>query len=189
VAAGSKVTVPGPFPPGQTLLQFAYSIPLGSATIAIDQKLPAAMTQVSVIVQKIGALQLASPQIAQRREMPAEGHSYIVGQGGALKAGDTLSLTLSGLPSRPLWPRALTVVLAAAILLAGAWAATRQPRAEAPAARRTLHGRREKLFAELASLETQRRKGSIDPGTYAARRESLVTALEDLYRGLDREVA
>jgi hypothetical protein len=189
VAAGSKVTVPGPLPPGQTLLQFAYSIPLGRATIAIEQKLPAALTQVSVIVQKVGAMQLASPQIGQRREMPAEGQTYIVGQGGALKAGDTVSLTLSGLPSRALWPRALTVALAAAILLGGAWAATRQPRADAAAPRRNLHGRREKLFAELASLEAQRRKGSIDPETYAGRRESLVTALEDLYRGLDREVA
>ena len=43
-----------------------------------------------MIVQKIGALQLDSPQIAQRREMPADGQNYIVGQGGALKAGDTV---------------------------------------------------------------------------------------------------
>jgi hypothetical protein len=56
-------------------------------------------------------------------------------------------------------------------------------------ARRNLHVQREKLFADLASLETQRRNGSIDPSAYASRRESLVTALEDLYRDLDREVA
>ena len=55
--------------------------------------------------------------------------------------------------------------------------------------RKDLQGRREKLFAQLTALETERRKGAIDADTYAARRESLVTALEDLYRGLDREVA
>jgi hypothetical protein len=38
-------------------------------------------------------------------------------------------------------------------------------------------------------LEAQRRKGAIDADASAARRESLVTALEDLYSGLDREVA
>jgi hypothetical protein len=134
-------------------------------------------------------MQLASPQLAQRREMAAEGNVYIVGQGGALKAGDTVSLTLSGLPSRASWPSAFAVGLAAVILAGGAWAATRMPRAGTAPAKQHLHNRREKLFADLASLEAQRRKGTIDAETYAVRRESLVTALEDLYRGLDREVA
>lgn len=189
VAAGKRVTVNGPFAPGQTLLQFAYSIPMGSDTIAIEQTLPAALPQLSVIVQKTGAMQLASPQIAQRREIPADGKTYIIGQGGALKAGDTVSLTLSGLPSRPSWPRTLAVTLAVVVLAGGAWAASRRTRAGTTPLRRNLQGQREKLFAELASLEAQRRKGALDPETYAARRESLVTALEDLYRGLDREVA
>jgi len=189
VAAGSKVTVSGPFAPGATMLQFAYSIPLGRDTITIEQKLPAAMPQLAVVVQKLGEMQLVSPQVTQRREMPAEGHTYIVGQGGGLKAGDTVSLTLSGLPSRPSWPPVLAVTVAVAILAWGAWSATSRGHGGEPGARRTLQGRRDKLFAELASLETQRRKGTLDAAAYATRRESLVTALEDLYRGLDREVA
>jgi hypothetical protein len=188
VAAGNRVTVNGPFAPGLTTLQFAYSIPLGSDSIAIEQKLPAALPQLSVVVQKLGAMQLISPQIEQRREMSADGNTYIVGQGGPLKAGDTVSLTLSGLPSRAAWPRAFAVTLAAAILAGGAWAASRRPRA-VTTVRRNLHGQREKLFAELASLEAARREGTLDARTYASRRESLVIALEDLYRGLDREVA
>lgn len=189
VAAGHKVTVTGPFAPGNTLVQFAYSLPLGSESIAIEQKLPAALPQLSVIAQKLGAMQLASPQITQRREMAADGHTYIVGQGGALRAGDTVSLTLSDLPARPSWPRNVAIALAAVILGVGLWAATRRSGKATPPARRNLHSQREKLFAELASLEAQRRKGSIDAPAYASRRESLVTALEDLYRGLDREVA
>src|SRR5262245_19018889 len=189
VAAGKKVTVNGPFAPGATILQFAYSIPLGSDAIAVEQKLPAALPQLSVVAQKIGSMQLASPQLSQRREMAADGNTYIVAQGGALKAGDTVSLTLTNLPSRPRWPSAAAVGLAAGILGWGAWAATRRARAAVPASRRDLQGRRDKMFAELAALEAQRRKGTIDADAYAARRESLVTALEDLYRGLDREVA
>jgi hypothetical protein len=50
-----------------------------------------------------------------------------------------------------------------------------------------LLARREKLFTDLASLEAARRKGRIDAATYAVRREALVTALEDLYAGIDRE--
>jgi hypothetical protein len=189
VAGGGKVTVTGPFAPGQTVVNFAYSMPLGSETIVIAQPLPAALPQLSVVVEKVGALQLASPQIAQRREMPADGKMYIVGQGPGLKAGEPVSLTLSGLPSRPSWPRNVAVTLAVMIVAWGVWAATRRTRAAMAPARRNLHAQREKLFADLASLEAERHKGSIDPSAYASRRESLVTALEDLYRGLDREVA
>jgi hypothetical protein len=52
-----------------------------------------------------------------------------------------------------------------------------------------LNARRDKLFSELASLDAQRRKGTIEAGAYASRREQLVSALEDLYAGLEREVA
>jgi hypothetical protein len=189
VAAGSKVSVNGPFPPGNTVVQFGYSLPLGSDTIAVAQKLPVQLPQVSLVVQKTSGMQLDSPQITARREMPADGNMYIVAQGGALAAGDTLSLTLSGLPSRPSWPRTLAVTLAAAILAVGVYSAVRKPTTGEGSSGKRLQGRRERLFAELTALETQRRKGAIDAGTYATRRESLVTALEDLYRGLDREVA
>jgi hypothetical protein len=191
-AAGRKVTVNGPFAPGNTVVQFAYSIPLGAETIKIDEKLPIELPQLSLVVQKLGAMQLTSAQIAQRREMSADNGTYIVAQGGAIAAGGVLSLTLSGLPARPAWPRTIAVGLAAVILAIGAYAATRRPTPAGQRVRSSLHGRREKLFGELAALETERRKGAIDAETYARRRESLVTALEDLYRGSDgtvREVA
>ena len=189
VAAGKKVTVNGPFAPGSTTLQFAYSIPLGSETIVIAQKMPAQVTQFTVIAQKIGAMQLASPQVTEKREMPAEGQTFIVGQGGAVKAGDTVTVTLSSLPNRPAWPAMLTLVIAGVILAAGAWGAMRGGSPQLDKTRAQLQGRRDKLFAELTQLEEQRRKGTVDDRVYATRREHLVTALEDLYAGLEREVA
>jgi hypothetical protein len=188
VAAGSRVSVNGPFPPGNTVVQFAYSLPLGADTIDIVQKLPIALPQVSLVAQKIGAMQLTSPNVAQRREMAADGNTYIVAQGGAIGAGDVLSLSLSGLPSRPTWPRNVAVGLAVLILAAGAYGASRRSSASRPPSDKQLHSQRERLFADLTSLEAQRRKGTIDADTYAARRESLVTALEDLYRGIDSKV-
>jgi hypothetical protein len=190
VAAGNRVTVTGPFAPGDTLVQFAYSIPLGAETIAIAQRMPAQLTQFSVVAQKIGAMRLVSPQIAQQRDMTSEGQAYIVGQGGAVKAGDTVSLTLSGLPHRSSWPMQVTLLVAAVILAGGAWGALRNRETPKQATRRgQLQARREKLFAELAALEAQRRKGSVDGKVHAARREALVTALEEVYAGIEREVA
>ena len=189
VAAGSRVTVSGPYAPGNTLVQFAYSVPLGSERIVLAQQMPAALMRVTVIAQKIGGMQLLSPQITQRREMTADGQTYIVGEGGSLKAGDTLAVTLGGLPHRATWPRNLVLVLAVVIIGAGAWGASRGGSPHVSARRQQLQTRREKLFAELAALEEQRRTGSVDARVYATRREQLVTALEDLYAGLEREPA
>jgi hypothetical protein len=186
VAAGNRVTITGPFAPGNTLVQFAYSVPLGSEAITLAQRLPAQMTQVSVLAQKIGAMQLSSPQISERREMAADGQNYIVGQGGAVKAGDTLALTLTGLPHRAAWPRNVALLFAGLILAAGAWGATRRTATPHQNARRgQLNGRRDRLFTELTGLEAARRQGTIDPAAYAARRADLVTSLEDLYAELE----
>ena len=188
VAAGNRVTVSGPFAPGTTVVQFAYSIPLGSDEITVAQKMPAQLSQVSVIAQKIGAMQISSPQLAEHRDMTADGQTYIVGQGGAVRAGDVVSLTLTGVPHRPAWPRNIALALAAVILAAGCWGAVRGRQAVGDRDRkRRLQIERDKLFAQLASLETQRRKGTIDGDAYAARREALVSALEDLYIGLEQE--
>jgi hypothetical protein len=189
VAAGKKVTVNGPFAPGDTMVQFAYSIPLGNETVVIAQKLPAQMTQMSVIAQKIGGMQLNSPQLTEKREMPADGQTFLVGQGGSVKAGDTVTLTLSGLPHRSSAPAMVTLVLSGLILAAGAWGASRSRTPQQDKTRAQLQARRDKLFAELTQLEEQRRKGTVDVRVYATRREHLVTALEDLYAGLEREVA
>jgi hypothetical protein len=189
VAAGNRVTVTGPFAPGDTTVQFAYSVPLGAERIVLAQKIPAQMTNLSVIAQKIGTMQLSSPQLTQRREMAADGQTYIVGDGGMVKAGDTVTLTLSALPYRAVWPRNLALAISVIVLAAGAWAATRGASPQQASRRQQMNTRRDKLFAELAALEEQRRKGGLDARVYATRREQLVTALEDLYAGLEREVA
>jgi hypothetical protein len=190
VAAGKKVTVTGPFAPGNTMVQFAYSVPLGSEEIVLAQNLPVQMTQMAVVAQKVGSMQMSSPQITEKREMQADGQTYIVGQGGAVRAGDTVTLTLSGLPHRAEWPKVVALLLAGIILAAGIWGAIRGAASAPQSARRgQLNARRDKLFSELAALDAQRRKGTIEAGAYASRREQLVSALEDLYAGLDRETA
>jgi len=189
VAAGKRVTVTGPFAPGNTMVQFAYSVPLGTEEIVLAQKMPAQMTQMAVVAQKIGGMQLSSPQVTEKREMQADGQTYIVGQGGAVRAGDTVTLTLSGLPHRAEWPKTVALLLAGIILAAGIWGARGAVTAPQSARRGQLNARRDKLFSELASLDAQRRKGTIEAGAYASRREQLVSALEDLYAGLEREVA
>jgi hypothetical protein len=189
-AAGKRVTVNGPFPPGATLVQFAYNLPYTGATVDYRQTLPASLSQVTIIAQKVEGMAVTSPHISQQREMRADGGQYLVGQGPAVPAGSDITVSFSGLPHAATWPRNLALALAVVILTSGALAAFRGRRSPAAdAERRRLELERERLFAALASLETSQRTGAIDPVTYAEERRRLVVALERVYAALDDQVA
>jgi hypothetical protein len=176
--AGRRVTINGPFAPGNTDVQFAYTVPYSAETVTIAQRLPIVLERVTILAQKVGAMQLGSPQIAQQREMSAEGQTYIVGQGPGLKAGDTMTLTFTGLPFERTWPRNVALAIASAILAAGAWVARRGGRAarQADGRRRKLAEKRDRLFGELTTLEEKNRR-------------DLVAALERVYAEMDEEAA
>lgn len=190
VAAGDRVTVQGPFAPGPTLVQFAYTMPYDGESVSIEQRLPAPLAQVAVVVQKLGDVRLSSPQISQQREAEAGGQTYVLGQGPALAAGSTFAVELSGLPHAAVWPRYVALGLAFVILAAGGFAAIR---GAGPAAggreRERLEAERERLFAELTRLEDAHRDGSIDQRWYTSRRRELVAALERVYAAMDEAVA
>jgi hypothetical protein len=191
VVAGKQVRVNGPFPPGSTLVQFGYSLPIDGASLTVGQRLPIVLNQLSVMAQKVGAMELHSPQIADHRDMPLQGETFIVAKGPAVAAGSTVSLTFSGLPHHAVWPRNVALLLAALILVAGVWGSARHGqigRAESER-RRRLDARRDRLFAELASIEEQHRQQTIDPQRYASRRSELMAALERIYAEIDGEAA
>src|SRR5207249_8294378 len=120
---GRRVTVHGPFPPGATFVQVAYALPGDGGTVDIAQKFPANTEQLAVIVKKVGATTFTSPQIPSQREMPAEGETYIAGIGGAVPAGQTIRLSVSGFPHHSTAPRTIALILAGAIAVIGIWAA------------------------------------------------------------------
>lgn len=189
-AEGDQITVSGPFPPGVTLVQFGYTVPYSSDSLTISHRIPAALAQLAVAVQKTGSMRLESPQLTQQREMNAQGQTYIVGNGPPLPAGTTVALNISGLPHTASWPRNLALGLAAVILLLGGWAATAASGAHQIAAeRQRLETERERLFAELAALEESQRAGRVEPQPYTARRRELIASLERVYAALDETVA
>jgi hypothetical protein len=190
VLAGKRVTITGPFPPGSTLAQFGYSLPIHGASLTVEQRLPVALNQVSVMAQKVGGMELHSAQIAEHRDMPLQGETFIVAKGPAVAAGQTVAFTLSGLPHQALWPRNLAVGLAVVILAAGAWGSTRLGKsAPDDERRRRLDAKRDRLFAELTSIEEQHGQNSIDPERYGSRRGELIAALEHVYAEMDGEAA
>jgi hypothetical protein len=184
---GNRVTVQGPFPPGHTFVQVGQLLPLGDGEIHISQAFPAATEQLAVVVRKVGATALASPQVAQQRDIPADGDVFIAGTGGNVAAGTPIDLTVSGYPHYNSAPRWTALTLAVLILSAGVWAATKtgEPAADQAGERKRLIARREKLFSDLVRLENDYRAGRANAQRRASRREELLAALEQVYGALD----
>lgn len=186
-AEGRRAVVAGPFPPGTTLVQFAYAVPYSGPNLTIEQRMPVVLNQVTVMAQKVGDMRLSSPQIAQHREMSAQGETYIVGQGPGVRAGDAVSFSFTGLPYAPVWPRNVALALATMILTGGTWASFRTRGTAGRSGRSALETRRDRLFSELTAIEHRHRAGHVDPAHHASRRQELITELESVYAALDTE--
>jgi hypothetical protein len=186
---GPRVTVNGPFPPGQTLVQVACELPAASGSVDIEQRFPAAIDELAIVVKKVGDTKLASPLIKAQQDMAAEGETFIAATGPGVPAGQPITLTVSGLPHHSAWPRWTALLLAMTIIAIGAWAATtrRSDETARAADRKRLEARREKLLNDLVRAENDRRSGRMDPARYAARRAELVALLEGVYGALDDE--
>jgi hypothetical protein len=192
---GSRVQVNGPFPPGSSLVNIGAEMPVPSGAVDLEQRFPAAMGDFAVIVKKVGDTKVASPQITEQREVPAQGEVFIAGAGAPFAAGQTLTISLTGMPHHNTTPRYVALALAGLILVAGVWAGTRPKSVVASVAadRKRLMARREKLLAELVRLEREARNDAdgaaraADGGRLAARREEIVASLEHIYGALDTD--
>jgi hypothetical protein len=185
---GDKVTVAGPFAPGRTLVQAAFQLQVDSAAVEFTQRFPADLQQVAVVVKKLGDIKLSSPQISRQQDMTNAGETFIAATGGAVAAGQPLTLTIDNLPHHSAVPRWTALGLVGVILAAGVWWARRPEGADRRAAdRKRLIARREKLFADLVRLEQDSRAGKVADGRYEARRESLLASLEHVYGALDSD--
>jgi hypothetical protein len=185
--AGTRVTVQGPFAPGHTFAQVAFGMRSEGGALDIAQTWPASLEHVAVVVKKVGNTTLSSPQIREQRELPANGEVFIAATGGTVAAGQPLVLSLSDIPHHSSAGRRIALTLAVGIVLLGAWAATRPTGVASAQAvdRKRLLARRDKLFNDLVRLETDRRNGRTDDRRYAARREDLLAALEQVYGNLE----
>jgi hypothetical protein len=181
---GDRVRINGPFPPGITQVQIGYRYPYRGDTVVLTQQWPAAFEEVFVAAEKVGNMQMTSPQFQQTQDANAGGTPFIMAQGGRLNAGDTLSLTLTGLPHRNMIVRDVGLAAGALILLAGLWFGISGRRASRDHVK-DLTRRKEKLLADLVALEQQRRAHRIEERKYVSRRQALVTQLERVMGELD----
>ncbi len=187
-AAGRRVSISGPFPPGNTFVSVAYALPAPAGEVAIEQTLPVDLQHLGVVVERVGEPRVSSPQIQRQQEMPVGERMYIAAAGGALPAGRPLQIAITGLPHHSRTPFFIAAGIALAVILIGGWLAWRPAPTAAPGSeRKRLLARREKLLQDLVRLESNRRRGRVDERAYAARREPLMASLEHIYGALDSD--
>jgi hypothetical protein len=187
-ATGTRVRVQGPFAPGNTFVQVAFALPAATGSVSVSQRFPAPFEHLAVIVKKVGDTKLVSPQIQRQQDMPAGDAMYIAAAGEKpIPAGEAVTLNVSGLPHHSDAPRWIALSLAMGIVVVGLLAGRPADPESRGEERRQLLARRERLFQDLLRLENDHRRGRGDQSRYAARRQELVAALENVYGALDTD--
>jgi hypothetical protein len=120
---GPRLVVATPFAPGTTLVQVAFRLPYSGPVVRLEQRWPANLQELNILVVQIGGLDVQSPQIKQKQEISDRGQRVIVANGSTIPAGQSLTLDITGLPHHPRWPRYVALSLAGLISLVGLWAA------------------------------------------------------------------
>lgn len=183
-AQGDRLIVTGPFKPGKTVVQAGFSLPQAGASTTIRQRWPAAMAQLFVGVEKIGNIQMSSPQVTDTREMATQGGAvFIMGTGGRINAGEELVIHLTGIPAHSRTLRNSALALAAIIFGLGGWFAFSPSKAHAALDER-LRARREKLMNDVVALERKRRQKPLS-ATEESKLQRATSELERVLAELD----
>jgi hypothetical protein len=177
------LTITGPFAPGKTMAQLGFSLPQAGAATVVEQKWPVALGQLFVAAEKVGTMELSSPQLTETRDMTSEGQVFIMGTGGRLNAGDTLVVNLSGMPAHSHMPRNIALAAAALVFAVGVWMAM-SPAAARATEDAKLEKRRERVLAEVVALERKRQQKPLSAPD-EARLERLTSDLEKILAALD----
>jgi hypothetical protein len=179
IRKGIGVAVHGTIPPRRPVVPnqkspdevtFGFVLPVRGSTLSFEQRFPNGFGEFTFVMEQLAGVEIESDQITGRqpRELPPK--KYWLMRGAPISPGGTLRFKVTGLPvgdeTGKIVASALAVGLAlAAILL------SRRPATAAGVARQgereRLLERREKLFAELVSVESRRTLQSTSTSTSA----------------------
>ncbi len=121
--SGARVTVLGPFAPGRTDVNLAYTLPFTGDTARLEQEWPAPAQPFALFALKTGDMDIVSSQLNDKQSGVQQGQQIVMGMTPALEPGQALSVDITGLPHRSTLPRNIALGLAGAISAIGLWGA------------------------------------------------------------------
>jgi hypothetical protein len=181
---GRHLVVQGPFAPGTTRVNVQYQLRYDGANHTFVQTWPVTVEQLPVFLQRIGSVAISSPQLQPGRDVVSDnGTTFAASVATGLSAGSNLTVHLSNLPAHSRLAAYVTLGVAGLIIAVGVWLSLTVQRGDA--ARHALIARRDGLLARLEELEVKRRAGKVADDRYLARRQRLMSDLEEVYHELD----
>lgn len=210
IRKGVGVAIHGIIPPRRPVapnqkspdeVTFGFVLPMRGSTLGFEQRFPNGFGEFTFVMEQLAGLSIESDQITGRQERELGPKKYWLMRGAPIPPGGTLRFKVTGLPVPDQTGKIVAATLAVGLMLAAA-VLSRRPDAPAGVARLgerdRLLERREKLFAELVTLEGKRSSGSLAPaaagpaaepgqaggGPPTGMRSELVRKLENVYREL-----
>ncbi len=216
IRKGVGVAVHGTIPPRRPVVPnqkspdevtFGFVLPVRGSTLSFEQRFPNGFGEYTFVMEQLAGVEIESDQITgrQARELPPK--KYWLMRGAPIPQGGTLRFKVTGLPVADETGKVIAATLAVGLALA-AILLSRRPATPAGVARQgererlreRLMERREKLFAELVTVESRRTStvaavpattggagaAGLEPAGPAAPtlRAELVRKLENVYREL-----
>lgn len=121
--SGARATVVGPFAPGRTDVNLAFTLPFRGDTARFEQRWPVSAQPFAVFALRTGAMDMVSPQLTSRQSGTQQGQEIVMGLTTPLTPEQVLAIDITGLPHRSMWSRNLALGLAGIICVAGLWGA------------------------------------------------------------------
>jgi len=200
IRKGIGVAVHGPIPPRRPEhldpnqkspdeVTFGFLLPSNSSSRTVEQRFPNGLGEFTFVTEQLPNLVIESDQITGKQPRELQGKKYWLMRGAPVPAGGVLRFTVRGLPAADHTGRIVAAALAL-LLIGGAIVFGRKgadrTAAKTESERERLVARRERLFADLLSVE-ERRTAAADEAVKRAtktERDDLVRKLEGVYREL-----
>ena len=180
---GRHVIIQSPFAPGTTTVNVQFQLPYSSSRTSVVQHFPAAVPELSVFIERLGAVTMSSPQLQPAGERAApDGTTFFAATGSGIAAGTDVVLQLDNLPAQGRTAAYIALALALGLLGFGVWMSMTAHRATGIEG---LKARREGLLARLEDLERKRQQARVSDDKYLSRRQRLMTELEEVYHEID----
>jgi hypothetical protein len=182
-ATDDGLEISGSLPPGRVDLMWTYDIPIGGASISIEQPVPFATMEYQVISDYVDGMTLEVEGFQVARVHEGADRRFLVA-GMMRRPGDApvdpLRIHIRGIPGGgPLPYLAAAIALVFAFL--GVWLLFR-PVDQTAILAKVRGDRREELLDEIASLQSQRKSEEIGPSYYEHLRRELTDELAIVLR-------